>query len=163
MPSRTLILVRHAKSRRAEAGQPDILRPLSLRGQRDAPHMARRLAKRRGQPDLIVSSTATRARATAQIFAEVLGYPQERILSEEELYLASVGRLLHRIRCLDDTLAKVMIVGHNPEFTSLANLFLDRRLDNLPTCGVVEVMFEIDSWALVGSVRPVHTHLDYPD
>ena len=162
MSIKTLILVRHAKSSWADSAQPDVLRPLNTRGQRDAPHMARRLAERGVRPDLILSSSAVRALTTAQIFADVLGYPRDRILSELELYLASIEMLRYRIRCLDDAMAQVILVGHNPGFTSLANLFLNQPIDNLPTCGIVESVFEMDSWAVVDSVRPTRTHLDYP-
>ena len=71
---RTLLLVRHAKSSRDDPALFDRERPLNERGKRDAPKMAKRLAKRDLQPDLILSSPAVRALTTAQLLSEKLDY-----------------------------------------------------------------------------------------
>src|SRR6185437_7743677 len=76
---KTLFLVRHAKSSRDPPGLPDEDRPLAGRGERDAPKMGRRLAKRDAEPDLILSSPASRALATAKLFAAKLHYKPKRI------------------------------------------------------------------------------------
>ncbi|MBN1979870.1 MAG: histidine phosphatase family protein [Anaerolineae bacterium] len=158
---KTLILVRHAKSSWKHPGLPDRLRPLNKRGQHDAPAMGERLAKREIAPDLIISSPATRAMATAEIIAQEIGHPEEEIRADERLYGASAFELLEIIQELDAALEHVMLIGHNPGLTDLAN-DLGCGIDNLPTCGVVEVRFEIDSWADIGDVDPACVDFDYP-
>jgi phosphohistidine phosphatase len=79
---KTLLLVRHAKSSWKEASLPDRDRPLNRRGNRDAPEMGRRLANLVGTVDLIVSSPATRAMATARIVSESIVYHADAILED---------------------------------------------------------------------------------
>jgi phosphohistidine phosphatase len=158
---KTLILVRHAKSSWKHPDLPDRLRPLNKRGQRDAPMMGERLAKREIEPDLIVSSPATRAILTAETIAREIDYPEEDIRADERLYGASSFELIKIIQELGDHLDHVMLLGHNPGLTDLAN-DLGCDIDNIPTCGVVELEFDIDSWATVGDVDPTHIDFDYP-
>jgi phosphohistidine phosphatase len=157
---KTLILVRHAKSRWKKP-LPDRLRPLNKRGQRDAPMMGERLARREIEPDLIVSSPATRALVTAEAIAQEIGYPEEEIRADERLYNASAFELLEIIQELDDALEHVMLFGHNPGLTDLANE-LGCDIDNIPTCGVVELRFEVDSWANISDADPACADFDYP-
>jgi phosphohistidine phosphatase len=158
---KTLILVRHAKSSWKHADLPDRLRPLNKRGQRDAPVMGERLAKRGVAPNLIASSPATRAMATAKVIAREIGCPEEDIRADERLYGASAFELLEIIQELGDHLDRVMLVGHNPGLTDLAD-DLGCNIDNVPTCGVVELAFDIDRWAQASEKDPVCVDFDYP-
>jgi phosphohistidine phosphatase len=87
---KTLILVRHAKSSWKDRSLPDRMRPLNKRGKRDAPMMGQRLAKRGVDVELMISSPAKRAMATAEAMAEELDYPWDGIVAEERLYEADV-------------------------------------------------------------------------
>jgi len=158
---KTLILVRHAKSSWKHPHLPDRLRPLNKRGQRDAPMMGERLAKREVDPDMVASSPATRAMATAEAIAHEIGYPEEDIRADERLYGASAFELLEIIQELGDHLDHVMLVGHNPGLTDLVN-DLGCDIDNVPTCGIVEFAFDIDFWAHVGDTDPTCVDFDYP-
>jgi phosphohistidine phosphatase len=71
---KTLFLIRHAKSSRDDPALPEKERPLNDRGMRDAPRMGERLVTQDVKPDLILSSPALRALATAEIIARKLGY-----------------------------------------------------------------------------------------
>jgi len=157
---KTLILGRHAKSSWKKP-LPDRLRPLNKRGQRDAPMMGERLARREIEPDLVVSSPATRALVTAEAIAREIGYPEEDVRADERLYNASAFELLEIIQELDDALEHVMLFGHNPGLTDLAN-DLGCDIDNIPTCGVVELRFEVASWADIGDADPACVDFDYP-
>jgi phosphohistidine phosphatase len=145
-----LTLVRHAKSSWKETGLTDHDRPLNKRGKHDAPMMGERLRDQGVSPDLLLSSTAKRARKTAEVIAAAIGYPPEAIAYDERLYLGSVDELLEAIRDLDDDKEHVMLFGHNPGFTALANRVGDATLENLPTCGVYSVELAIDRWKDVG-------------
>jgi phosphohistidine phosphatase len=158
-----LTIVRHAKSSWSDSTQSDSERPLSERGERDAPYMGARLAARGCRPSLIVTSAASRARATARLIAEALAYPQEFLHSEPELYLAAVPALLGVIARQDQRCADLMIVGHNPGLTDLANRLVgDLWLDNLPTAGIVALDCDTDDWAGITDCPVRIAFYDYP-
>lgn len=148
---KTLILVRHAKSSRDDPALSDRDRPLDDRGTRDAPKMGKRLAKRDVSPDLILSSPAKRALATAEFIAKKIDYKRKDIVADDRLYPGSVKDLLNLIHNLGNKLECVMLVGHNPSLTEFAHrLSLD--ITHLPTCAVAEFRFDATSWADVGKV-----------
>ena len=157
-----LIIVRHAKSSWKDAGLDDRERPLNKRGERDAPEMGARLARRKDRPDLIVSSPAVRALETARIFARKLGYPRKDIVVEERLYGAGIAEVLDVIRNADESVATLMLFGHNPGLTELANHLGPRPIPNLPTCGVLHLRFETDAWPVVGYARGDEVLFDFP-
>ena len=151
-PVKELILVRHAKSSWRDPSLDDHSRPLNKRGKRDAPEMGDRLARRGCDPDLLISSTAVRALETARTIARKLGYPRERILEDERLYHASVEGLIGVIGNVDDSVETLMLFGHNPGFTQLANLLGPRGIFNMPTCAVLHLRFDTTSWNAMGQV-----------
>jgi phosphohistidine phosphatase len=158
---KTLFLVRHAKSSRDDPSLPDRDRPLNDRGKQDAPKMGKRLARRDVRPDLLLSSPALRALTTAQLIAEEIGYKRQDVVADDRLYASSADDLLAVIRALDDKLDRVMLFGHNPEFTDLAHRLSSDIID-MPTCAVVEAHFETRTWSDVGVVEPAKVIFDYP-
>ena len=158
---KTLFLVRHAKSSRDDPSLPDRDRPLDDRGKQDAPMMGKRLVKRDVKPDLLISSPALRALTTAQLIAEEVGYKRKDIVVDNRLYARSPDDLLAVIRALDKKLDRVMLVGHNPEFTDLAHRLSSEIID-MPTSAVAEFNFDTKAWSDVGEVGPVKAALDYP-
>ncbi len=157
-----LILIRHAKSSWKDSSLDDRERPLNKRGERDAPEMGARLARHRNRPDLIVSSPAVRALETARIIARKLGYPRKDIVVQERLYGAGVVELLDVIRNSDDSVVTLMLFGHNPGLTELANHLGPRPIPNLPTCGVLHLGFDTDTWPTVGYARGNEVLFDFP-
>jgi phosphohistidine phosphatase len=158
---RTLILVRHAKSSWGDADLPDTERPLADRGKRDAPMMGKRLAKQQVKPDLIMSSPARRALATAEIIANELGYKVKDIVVDDRLYATAPETLLAVISGLKDKMKCVMLFGHNPEFSELAHR-LSSEVTQLPTCAVAQFTFEAKSWASIDEAKPADVVLDFP-
>ena len=158
---KTLLLVRHAKSSWDDEGLADRDRSLSDRGERDAPKMGKRLARREVEPGRILSSPAVRALATARIMAKQLGYPRKRIAVDERLYPGEADVLLEAIREQGDELECVMLVSHNPGLTELAHRFAGEITD-LPTCAVAEFEFDAASWQQIGRAGLVKCRLDYP-
>jgi phosphohistidine phosphatase len=156
-----LLLVRHAKAAKGDAGVHDRDRPLDDRGRRDAPRMGKRLAQHEARPDLILSSPALRALETAQLIAEALGGKAADIQVDERLYASTPATLLDIIQSLDDTLKRVMLVGHNPEMSELAHRFFG-EIDEMPTCSVAEFEFASTTWADVGGLAPAKATLDQP-
>ncbi len=158
-----LILVRHAKSSWKDATLDDRERPLNKRGERDAPEMGARLARCKNRPDLIVSSPAVRALETARVIAGKLDYPRGSIVVKESLYGAGVADLLGVIRSVDESVARLMLFGHNPGLTDLANHLGPRPVPNLPTCGVLHLRFETDTWSVACYARGDEVLFDYPE
>ena len=158
---RTLILVRHAKSSWEGVDLSDTERPLADRGKRDAPVMGKRLAKQQVTPDLILSSPARRALATAEIIANELGYKEKDIVLDDRLYATDPETLLAVVGGLKDKMKCVMLFGHNPEFSELAH-HLSSEITLLPTCAVAQFTFETKSWASIGEAKPVDVVLDFP-
>jgi phosphohistidine phosphatase len=158
---KTLFLVRHAKSSWDDTALPDKYRPLNDRGKRDAPKMGERLAKRDVKPDLILSSPARRALATAEIIAKKLDYKLKNIVVDDRLYAVDADDLLDAIRKLGDKSMRVMLFGHNPEVTELAHR-LSNKITHMPTCAVAEFTFDAKSWANIGEDKPTKATLDYP-
>ena len=158
---KTLFLVRHAKSSKDDPKLPDKERPLNDRGMHDAPTMGQRLRKRDVKVDLVVSSPARRALTTAEVIAKELGYKAKDIVVEERLYESSPDELLDVIREFGEKPKRLMLFGHNPEFTELARR-LSSEINDMPTCAVAEFEFDIKSWSEVGIQEPSKVALYSP-
>ncbi|MEW6468632.1 MAG: histidine phosphatase family protein [Bacteroidota bacterium] len=143
---KTLYLVRHAKSDRGHEELADIDRPLNQRGYRDAHTMSARFRDQSGMPDCICASPAIRALSTALIFCRNIGFPASRLGIEERIYEASVETLMNLVAETDDRHSSLMLFGHNPAITHLANTFAGAGIDNVPTCGIVAIRFEVFAW-----------------
>ena len=148
-----LTLLRHAKSSWTEPSLADHDRVLSERGERDAPKMGKRMAARKVRPSLIIASSAARARATAKFIAEALKYPAEFLQVEKELYLATPDQILELVCSQEDNFSDLLLIGHNPGITDLANRLLPSiGLNNLPTSGVVALDFDTKKWSELAEV-----------
>ena len=158
---KTLYLIRHAKSSKDDPSLSDRDRPLADRGRIDAPTMGKRLAKRDVKPDLLVSSPALRALTTAQLMADEIGYAREKIVVDDQLYGSSADVLLALVRALDRKADRVMLFGHNPEFTELAHR-LSSDIADMPTCAIAEFRFDTKKWSDVGELDPAQATLDQP-
>jgi len=158
---KTLFLVRHAKSSKDDPTLADRDRPLNDRGERDAPKMGERLAKRDVEPDLMLSSPAVRALTTAKLFAKELDYKPKDIVVDERLYASSADDLLEVIHEVDDAHKRVMVFGHNPEMSELAHR-LSGKIGDMPTCAVAEFEFDAKSWSGVGRQGPDKATLHEP-
>ena len=156
-----LFLIRHAKSSWDDTALPDKDRPLDDRGRRDAPKMGKRLAKRDVKPDLILSSPARRALTTAEVIAKKLDYKLKDIVVDNRLYAGGADDLLNVIHELRDKLERVMLFGHNPEFTELAHR-LSSEITHMPTCAIAEFTFNAKSWSNIGKAKVAKVALDYP-
>lgn len=157
---KTLLLARHAKSDWDVAGLRDHDRPLNARGLRDAPAMARRLHDEGVGLQRVVSSTAVRARRTAEEYAAAFALP---VVEEPDLYAAHAARILRVAAALPDDADVAMLVGHNPGMTD-AVAELTGSWVEFPTCAVAECTIDIGSWAELiegsGRLRRLRTPRD---
>jgi phosphohistidine phosphatase len=156
-------MIRHAKSSWANPLQSDFERPLNDRGQHDAPMMGERLKKQGLIPDLIIASTAKRAKQTAKKVAAVIGYDEEKIQWQDKLYHCIPSVFEEVLYDVADDVKTVFIVAHNPGITEFANELSPKfRTDNMPTCAVVGAEFEAEQWnEFVNAAKKVIL-FDYP-
>lgn len=143
---RRLTLIRHAKSSWDYAELSDFERPLNARGRRDAPALAKRLAAELERPLRLVSSPALRAITTAHVFAAALAVPNTAIRIDPRIYEATRGTLLGIVRECDDADSHVLLFGHNPGFSELAQLLARCPFTDMPTCAVVTLGFDAAQW-----------------
>jgi phosphohistidine phosphatase len=139
-----LSLLRHAKSSWKDTSLVDHDRPLAKRGERNAPRMGRLLKDEKLVPDLIVSSTARRARDTALKVAEASGYTGE-IRLVRDLYLAEPERYLDSVYGLPEEARHAMLIGHNPGL----ELLLERLVGEahrLPTAALAVLSLPVERW-----------------
>ena len=160
---KTVILMRHAKSSWKFPELPDKDRPLTKRGERDAPRMGKLLKKEEVIPERILSSTAVRAAATAEAVAQKLDYKEE-ITYMDSLYMAEPANIIEALQTLPAEVKKVLVVGHNPGMEGLAQI-LGGKVVDLPTAAMAEIKIPIKDWMelnygvegeLVGLFRPEH-------
>jgi phosphohistidine phosphatase len=149
-----LYLLRHAKSSWKDASLADHDRPLAGRGRRASKAMAGHLRDRGIEPDLVLCSTARRARETLDRIAPALGTTAIEI--EPALYGASAHGLLDRLRSVPDEIESVMLIGHNPAMEEFA-LDLARPSPaarelaaKYPTGALAELTFASPSWRGLG-------------
>ncbi len=136
MADRTLILLRHAKSDWS-GDEPDVDRPLTKRGKRQAPEAGHWLAGSSAHLDLAVVSPARRARSTWELVAaELEAAPPARI--DERVYAASGSALLRVVRGLPAAAGTVVLVGHNPGLEELI-LLLTGEWVRMPTSALALV------------------------
>jgi phosphohistidine phosphatase len=149
-----LTLLRHAKSSWDDSSLADHDRPLSARGQTDAPRIGRHLAQSGIKPDLALISSARRAQQTAALIAPCLTGSALELRTEPRLYLATPGELLQILAEQSDDYDELLVVGHNPGLTQLVNMMLPALgLTNLPTAGAVRIDCDTPRWSAITAGR----------
>lgn len=166
---KTVLLLRHAKSSWADAGLDDFDRPLNDRGREAAPRIAAHLADAGLLPEIVVASPAQRTRETVTALVPALGGKAE-IVYEDKVYLAPSKTLLKLVHGLDDRLASVLIVGHNPGLEELAKSLAGHGNDKLrkrlagsyPTGALAALSFDVARWRDVAAGAGRLTHFARP-
>jgi len=139
-----LLLMRHARSSWDDSNIPDHERPLKKKGKKDAERMGKMLKSKELQPDLILSSTALRAKQTAEIVAESCKCKKE-IIYLDSLYMAEPSDILNSIEKNGKDKKTIMVIGHNPgleAFLQIAN----GKVESLPTASIAYLTASVDYW-----------------
>jgi len=157
-----LYLVRHAKSSWDEPGLADLERPLNKRGKNDAPAMGKKLYEQGEKPDLIITSPAKRAFSTARRIAKELDYSAKNIVKDETLYMADTDDFFKVIQSVPDSVKRLMLYAHNYGITYFANHISESQIDNIPTCGVVRIDFDVKSWKEIENKKGKMVFFEYP-
>jgi phosphohistidine phosphatase len=132
-----LYLLRHAKSSWEDESLADHDRPLSARGRRAADAIGRYLREHDIEPELVLCSSSARTRETLAR----IGLSGD---IDRDLYGASAGELLTRVRALPASLGSVLVIGHNPGMHDLALALTGEPRDKYPT-GALAVI-ELEDW-----------------
>lgn len=158
-----LFLIRHAKSDWGSEFLKDIDRPLNERGYSDAYSMSKWFLKNKKLPDCILSSPATRALNTALIFVREFEFEMKKFHLEPNLYEANVQTLYKIIMQQNSDVDSLMLFCHNPGITDLCNQLTDDIfIDNVPTCGIVNIKFEIKDWKELDHKKGTLGYFQFP-
>ena len=147
--SKDLYLLRHAMANEKESGQKDMDRFLASQGIQVATKIGHHFKQEGIQPDMIISSPAVRAVATATLIAEQLKYNTDLVHLNDELYEASVRTVLQVVNRLKNEWNKVFIVTHNPSVSYLAEYITQAEVGSIVPGGYVHIRFSKDDWAQI--------------
>ncbi len=142
---KSIVLVRHGKSS-WDFDVSDAQRPLKQRGINDAHLVANEFFKSNKLPEAIFSSPANRALSTCKIFVNTFNLSENSITINDNLYDFGGENVIQFIKNLPDSYDSIMIFGHNYAFTSIANTFGDKFIENVPTSGLIKLKFDISNW-----------------
>jgi phosphohistidine phosphatase len=150
---RRLILLRHAKTERAEPGERDRDRKLTKRGRADASAIGAYMARHGLVPDVALVSPAKRTQETWALLAPAFA-KAPKLVNEERIYDASTQALIDVIGAARGAHCLLM-VGHNPGLHDLAVQLIaagdvearERVAEKLPTAGLVVIDLAFDDWS----------------
>jgi phosphohistidine phosphatase len=161
--TKTIYLVRHAKSSHDNPDLADFDRPLAKRGHADAKLMAELLKRKGIDPDIMLASPSKRTQQTAEYFKNALYKDYNKITLDSSIYRCSPTKLIHQLSLLDDKHSSVMVFAHNPATTRAANFFqIDKLIDNVPTTGIVAIEFGITEWHRISKSKGTLKFFEYP-
>ena len=149
-----LILLRHAKSSWKDTSLNDHDRPLNSRGKASAPVIGRWLVEREHRPDIVLCSSSHRTCQTARLLKDAMPELPDAII-EDDLYHASPGTMLERLRRLPSTSTTAMIIGHQPGLSTLTRMLADgtegrrcrRAYEHFPTAAAAVLELACEDWA----------------
>jgi phosphohistidine phosphatase len=145
MSQKRLVLLRHAKSSWKDPDLDDHDRPLAPRGRRAAAEVARHLRVVEFTPEVVLCSSAARARETLELIE--LG-TAGRVFVEDGLYGAPASRLLARLRTIGPMIDSVLFIGHNPGIEELGASLVGSKdwPDRFPTAALADLRFAVETW-----------------
>jgi Phosphohistidine phosphatase SixA len=142
-----LYLLRHAQSADKQFGQSDEQRELTTTGKRDSERAGFFLKQQGSFPDLVMCSTAIRTRQTCEIVINSIGNQGTRKVNYmTELYHGSFETYLEILKRISSPCQRLLLIGHNPSISELAQFLADEKIIMLLPAGLVELHFEYKHW-----------------
>lgn len=141
-----LFLIRHAKAENLNDNSSDVERKLLNEGIKRTLQIVKYMQENDLHIDFIISSHAVRAHETAKIIAKNILFPINNIEIDSLIYGSHHSYLVEKVHGLSDAFENILIVGHNPVITYLANYFLSDEIDFLPTSGLIVLEFSEGLW-----------------
>src|ERR671933_1884148 len=147
MAMNTLLILRHAKDAPKDPTISDHDRPLDKVGKDDALHMGKLIKDKGMIPSLIISSTALRAKTTAELIAKGCSYQGDIVLNHS-LYEAKPKEYLSILETLSDIYGSVLIVGHNPTVEDTIQMLTDSSdATAITSCALAHLSLQIEKWS----------------
>ena len=143
---KTIYLIRHAKSSWENHNLSDFERPLNKRGMNDTEKIGQKLNQLNFNPEKIIASTSARTTATIQLLCEHTNYNFKNVAFNSTLYHPSRENFMQILEDLPDELESVALVSHNYGISEFADYLTENFMEAMPTCAVVCIELEIDSW-----------------
>jgi len=143
--TKKIILYRHGKSDWTASYGSDHNRPLAQRGIKSAKIMGKLLKKCNQIPELAITSTAIRAKKTLEI-SLLAGKWRCTVIENEKLYYGSVEEIIESVRFISDKYSSVILVGHEPKCSTLANLMINGSNIIFKTATMVRIDFNVEKW-----------------
>ena len=144
---KTLLILRHAKAVSKNSSLSDHDRPLDKLGENDALHMGKLMKDKDIIPSFIISSTALRAKTTAELVAKGCDYQGDIVLNQS-LYEAKPNDYLLILNALSDKYNSVLIVGHNPTVEDTIQMLTDSgAVVTIPSCVLAHLSIPIEKWS----------------
>ena len=141
---KNLLLMRHAKSSWNDPYLADHDRPLNSRGKSDAPRMGKFVASIECVPEVILCSTAKRAKQTVEYFLQECPLEGE-VIYKQSLYHGGAEDFINELVHLDTALMNVMIVGHNPGMEDAIEEFCGAN-EHMPTASIAHIKLDLEKW-----------------
>lgn len=143
-----LYLMRHAKSAWDQPGVKDHDRTLTPQGIERTQKIIAFIKLQQINFDLIVSSTAARARNTAIIMATGLNYDPKKIQLETSMYECDTDSYFEILEMIPDSIQSVLIVAHNPTISEFFMKVSALQVEQfIPTSGLVGLKLNCKSWS----------------
>ena len=142
---KTLLLLRHAKAENGAPGLTDLNRALNQRGKKEAQSIGTFIRKQNVEFELVLCSTALRARETAEL-ALAAAEASASVHYDQRLYEASPGQLLEVISEVEDDVSTVLLVGHNPGMEQLLRA-LTGEVEEIATGTLAKIELDADAWS----------------
>lgn len=140
-----LYLLRHAKAEKGWQGLDDIDRPLHPIGVDEAHRIATMFGSVTPIPDMVLSSPSVRTYSTSLAFCKTIGFSIDQILFDNRIYEADLKTLMRVISEIPSHIDSVLMVGHNPSITQLANYF-HGDIAHMSTSSLVGFSLQLDDW-----------------
>ncbi len=162
----TLSLLRHAKSSWDDPALADHDRPLSKRGTKAAPEIAKYLKREELLPNLVLCSGAVRTRATLALILAEIGRAAPEIRYDDSLYLAAPETILQRVKDVEPRYTHLMVIGHNPGVHALAleltgggeRKAVAALATEFPTAALAVLTFDATRW---GDIKTASGRLEH--
>jgi len=142
---KTILILRHGKSDWNADYGTDHERPLAARGRKASRRIGVFLESAGLIPDLVLTSTAVRARETLRLASEACGWTCA-VKETRELYLAGEQKILEIIRRQPDSVSRLMLVGHNPTWENLVRHLIGGGVIRMPTAALAGIRMPVGRW-----------------
>ena len=155
---KTLLILRHAKAVPKNPSLSDHDRPLDKLGEDDALHIGKLIKDKDIIPSFIISSTALRAKTTAELVAKGCNYQGDIVLNQS-LYEANPKDYLSILETLSDKYGSVLIVGHNPTVEDIIQMLTDSSdVTAISSCALAHLSLPIEKWPDLSSKNKMEQH-----